>query len=112
MRNLEKSGTRVNMSWENLIKQSQTFTFETEVEYINLQTRLESGNVTVKWQFSFEQRTEHMDNVQIEVIDIIGANLSDSEIKMIDNDGLYLSGKVHPHELVKYIDGDIRLEWK
>ena len=53
-----------------------------------------------------------MDNVQIEVIDIIGANLSDSEIKMIDNDGLYLSGKVHPHELVKYIDGDIRFEWK
>ena len=102
------------MSWQNLIKQSglQTFTFETKVEYTNLQTRLESGEVTVKWEFSFEQRTEDMDNIQIEVIDIIDANLSDDQIKMINNDGLSIAGKVKPHELVKYADGDIRLEWK
>ena len=102
------------MSWENLIKQSgrQTFAFETEVEYTNLQTRLESGKVIVKWEFSFEQRTEDMDNIQIEVTDIIDANLSDAQIKMINNDGLSIAGKVKPHELVKYTDGDIRLEWK
>ena len=102
------------MSWENLIKQSgrQTFAFETEVKFANLQTRMESGEVTVKWEFSFEQRTEHMDEIKIAVTDIIGANLSDDEIKMINNDGLSISGMLHPHELVKYTDGDIRLEWR
>ena len=39
-------------------------------------------------------------------------NLSDDQIKMINNDGLSIAGKVKPHELVKYADGDIRLEWK
>ena len=106
------------MSWENLIKQSgpQTFAFETEVEYINLQTRLESGKAIVKWEFSFEQRKEHLDKIKIEVTDIIGANLSDNEIKMINDDGLSIAGmfykKIQPHELVKFADGDIRLEWK
>ena len=102
------------MSWENLIKQSglQTFAFETEVEYINLQTRLESGKAIVKWEFSFEQRKEHMDKIKIEVTDIIDANLSDNEIKMINDDGLSIAGMLHPHELVKFADGDIRLEWK
>ena len=53
-----------------------------------------------------------MDNIQIEVTDIIDANLSDDQIKMINNDGLSIAGKVKPHELVKYTDGDIRLECK
>ena len=110
------------MSWENLIKQSglQTFAFETEVEYINLQARLESGEAIVKWEFSFEQRKEHMDKIKIEVTDIIDANLSDNEIKMINDDGpssnsqhySLIAGKLQPHKLMKFADGEIRLEWK
>ena len=102
------------MSWENLIKQSglQTFAFETEVEYINLQTRLESGKAIVKWEFSFEQRKENMDKIKIEVTDILDANLSNDEIKMINDDGLSIAGKVKPKNLIKYADGDIRLEWR
>ena len=89
------------------------FSFETKVEYINLQTGRESGEVLIKWEFGFGQRIENMREIGIYVTDVIMGDieLPQRDIDNINSDPPEIRGKVGPAELIKYQDGDYELTW-